>query len=504
MAILSLFGTAKMKKIFKELHTPVWLLSLLIALLILRIPSFFEPYSYGDEMIYLTLGKAIRRGVPLYKGVHDNKPPLLYILAAISGSLFWFKVILAIWSLVTVFVFWKLTKALFPQNTKLQKVATLIFGILTTIPLLEGNIINAELFMIGPIILGFLILLTKKLSNKNIFISGILFSIATLFKVPAAFDIPAIIIFWLCTMPLNKKGIKTIGKNTLILALGFATPIAITFVWYFLRGAFKEYLIAAFLQNFGYLSSWRPSETSKPFLVKNAPLLLRAGIVFLGNLILFWKRKRLSRQFILITSWLLFSLFAVTLSERPYPHYLIQSVGPIAFLFAMLFTLKNFEQILSIVPLTLFSFVPVYFHFWYYPTSSYYVRFIKLATGRITKDTYLSSFGRNVQNNYKIAEFVSNSSWKEDKIFVWGEDSSTIYALTKRLPPGKYVATYHIKDFSTPDELLATLMKDPPKFIIILPNSDPPVNLIFFVKTFYKHIETFGGAQIWSRPSPVK
>ena len=55
----------------------------------------FEPYYYGDEMIYLALGQGLRQGIPLYLGLHDNKPPLLYLTAAISGNLFLFKVILA-------------------------------------------------------------------------------------------------------------------------------------------------------------------------------------------------------------------------------------------------------------------------------------------------------------------------------------------------------------------------------------------------------------------------
>src|SRR3990167_11226717 len=102
-----------MKTFLNKLHTPTWLFVLLSVVFILRIPSFFEPYSYGDEMIYLTLGEAIRRGIPLYSGIHDNKPPLLYVMAAIAGNLFWFKAILTIWHIVTIFLFWKLSQALF-------------------------------------------------------------------------------------------------------------------------------------------------------------------------------------------------------------------------------------------------------------------------------------------------------------------------------------------------------------------------------------------------------
>src|SRR5258708_39855753 len=108
----------KVKEIDKALGIPNWLVGLLALIFIFRIPSFFEPYSYGDEMIYLTLGNAIRHGVPLYQGIHDNKPPLLYLLAAFSENLFWFKAILAGWSIVTIFIFWKFTEFFFPKKEK--------------------------------------------------------------------------------------------------------------------------------------------------------------------------------------------------------------------------------------------------------------------------------------------------------------------------------------------------------------------------------------------------
>lgn len=481
----------------KKCHTPKWLFILLLVVLMLRIPSFFEPYSYGDEMIYLSLGEAIRRGVPLYKEIHDNKPPLLYITAAVAGSLFWFKAILTIWHLTTVFLFWKLSCVLFPRKANFQKVATLIFALLTTLPLLEGNIVNAELFMIGPMIAAFLILLSKKLSFKNIFAAGMLFSVATLFKVPAVFDIPAIVFLWLATNKLDKKNFKQIAVNTSCLALGFLAPIVLTIIWYYLRGAAGEYIIAAFLQNVGYLSTWRPADVQKSFLTRNAPLLFRAAVVGFGLLIMYWKRKKLSRQFIFITAWLLLSLFAVTLSERPYPHYLIQSVPSMSFLLAILFTHKTVEQALVIIPLTLAFFVPVYFKFWYYPTTPYYLRFIKFAGGALSRDEYLSSFGDDIVRNYKISDYIVSSTRKQDKVFVWG-DSSVIYALSRRFPPGKYIANYHIRDFSSPEETMASFKPVMPKLIIILPGSPPFPELILFLRKNYILLDTIDGAQIWN------
>src|SRR5258708_33232465 len=176
----------KVKEIDKALGIPNWLVGLLALIFIFRIPSFFEPYYYGDEMIYLTLGNAVRHGLTLYKQIHDNKPPLLYLTAAIAGNLFWFKAILAIWMLATCVAFFQLTRILFEKNKLAQKVSVIIFAILTTIPLFEGNIVNAELFLIGPIIIAMVLLLQK----RGTLVAGLLLVIAALFKIPAAFDAP--------------------------------------------------------------------------------------------------------------------------------------------------------------------------------------------------------------------------------------------------------------------------------------------------------------------------
>ncbi len=490
------------EKLLDKIHTPLWLTILLALVMLFRIPNFIEPYSYGDEMIYLSLGEAVRQNIPLYGGIHDNKPPLLYLTAAIAGNLFWFKVILAAWSLVTVVLFWKLSKALFPKSIKFQKISTIVFAILTTIPLLEGHIANAENFMIGPIIAAFLILLTKKLDFKNLFTAGVLFSIAALFKIPAAFDLPVIIFLWITIAGFKMKKLKTISKNTLYLFIGFIAPIAATFVWYLARGAFSEYLIAAFLQNFGYLSSWRPDDVVDPFLVRNGPLLIRAGIVAVGLGILYWKRKKLSKQFIFLTAWLLFNLFAISLSERPYPHYLLQAVPAISLLIGFLFTQKTVEQTFSIIPLALAILVPVHFNYWHYSTTDYYVRFVKFATKNMSQEEYLTSFGGHIIRNYEISRFLVQSTAKSDPVFVWGGDSAMIYALSRRLPPVKYVATYHIKDFSSPKEIAVALENTPPKQIVILPNSSPYPELVMLLRENYILVSTIKGAEIWNQISP--
>ncbi|HKB88160.1 MAG TPA: hypothetical protein VKC53_00780 [Patescibacteria group bacterium] len=475
---------------------PAWVLGILALVLILRIPSFFEPYYYGDEMIYMSLGQGVRQGLTLYKDIHDNKPPLLYLTAAVAGNLFWFKAILCFWSLISIVFFYKLSAKLFEKNEKAQMVSTSIFAILTTIPLFEGNIVNSELFMIGFTIIALFILLSESLNSKKIFFAGVLFGLGTLFKVPAAFDLPVIIIYWFITNDFKNWG--NVIKNTIILSLGFGTPILFTFGWYYFRGALPEYIKAAFLQNVGYLSSFRPSDVQKPFYVRNAPLLIRALIVALGSFALFLSRKKVSRNFILFSIWTLLALFAVTLSERPYPHYFVQVLPPLSLLFGMFFAEKSVMQSLAVLPLALTFFVPVYYKFYYYQTASYYVRFINFATGKTNKMEYFQAFGSTVNRNYEIAKFLSQSSKVSDRVFMWDPDSAVVYALSRRLPPIKYVADYHVLDYSSQSEVARELTNNLPKFIV-LTSAHPFPDLNPLLRTKYLLINQIENASIYAR-----
>ena len=113
-----------------------FLLLIIALLLFLRLPSLFEPYWYGDEGIYLTIGHALNKGLVLYRQIHDNKPPTLYYLAALSQTVFGFRLLLLIWMIPTIYIFHLLSKKLF--SPLLSKLSTIIFLIFSSIPLIEG------------------------------------------------------------------------------------------------------------------------------------------------------------------------------------------------------------------------------------------------------------------------------------------------------------------------------------------------------------------------------
>jgi hypothetical protein len=101
-----------------------------------------------------------------------------------------------------------------------------------------------------------------------------------------------------------------------------------------------------------------------------------------------------------------------------------------------------------------------------------------------------------------LAEIINKSVGRKEKVLVWGPDTSLIYALSRRFPPIRYVAQYHISDFSSNVGVLETIVKSPPKLIILLPNSPDFPEIFDFLKENYLLIESSDGAEVWSKISP--
>ena len=81
---------------------------------------------------------------------------------------------------------------------------------------------------------------------------------------------------------------------------------------------------------------------------------------------------------------------------------------------------------------------------------------------------------------------------------MWGPDSAAVYALSKRLPPIKYVVDYHILENSTKAQEAKNIAANPPKFII-LTSDNPYPELLPLIKQKYILINTIDNANIYSR-----
>jgi hypothetical protein len=444
---------------------------LLIALLfiILRLPSLFEPNWYGDEGIYLVLGLAIRKGLTLYSQIHDNKPPTLYYLAALSQSVFGFRLLLSLWMIPTIYAFYLLAQK--------NKIATIIFLIFSSIPIIEGNIANAEVFMLLPTILGIYLFLYK----KQFFLPGLLLGLAFTIKVPVAVEFAFVCAYSFFYIPKNRI------LNILKLCFGFAAPISLYFLYFYLRGASGEFLFAALLQNFGYLSSWATGSHSGN--ATSGGLLVRGLILLLSWVVLYFysKKSKTNLHSIFLFGWFASALFGAVLSSRPYPHYLIQVLPS---LIIIIFAYRQLKALIFI-PLIFFVFSLIKYKFYFYPVLSYYQNFYFHKNNP-------QFFNSELSETNTITDYIKSNTTPSDKIFVWG-DAPFIYVASGRLPVGRFTVAYHIADFQQYKYIMDQLKAHPPKIIVYYPmNGRPFIELDKFIEFYYHPTLQSGSGIVYS------
>jgi hypothetical protein len=439
-----------------------------ILFFVLRLPSLFEPYWYGDEGVYLALGQGIRHGLTLYSQIFDNKPPAIYYFAVLAQTVFGYRLLLLLWMIPTCYYFFRLAqKYLTP---KLSQVALLFFVVLTSIPVIEGHIANAEIFMLLPTILGFL------LFEKHAFWSGLLLGFAFLFKVPVAIEF----FFIFCFVFFILKKYKDF-KYLFIFGSSFFVPLIITMVYYQINQALWPYMSSAFLQNFGYLSSWSTgSQNSSP---ATAGLPLRLGLMLLSWVVFYFLycKKTIDKKFLFLSSWFTACLFGVLLSTRPYPHYLIQIVPP---LILVILYHKNYllNKILLILILAYSIF---YYKFYFYATFSYYKNIVQYALNQKSTESYRQYFGNNVNSFYQISQYIDAKSLADDEIYIWSDDPY-IYPLSARLPSTKYITAYHVLDYRGYDLTISQLQTRLPRIIVYNLSMNRPFPLLdTFIRNYY-------------------
>lgn len=468
-----------------------WFLTvILLIFFLLRFPSLFEPYWYGDEGIYQVIGNSLNQNRLLYKDIWDNKPPLLYLLYAIFNSdQFFVRLASLIFGILSVGVFFYLSKKLF-ANLKIPIFLTFVFALLFSLPTLEGNIANAENFMLLPILLSaFLILkLSREAGSRfteKLLLAGTLLGIAFLFKIVAVFDLAAFLVFMsLLNLSLNKK-----LHFITLLVLGFIAPTAVTSLFFFSKGAFSDYISAVFSSNIGYVGYGNTAVL--PFSL----LFVKLILLFIFISFLFVQRKKLPTSTLFILSWFAFSLFNTLFSQRPYPHYLLVLIPSFSLLLGFLFLGKSLRKkaivILAVTLLIVFmSFSLNVFG----KTIGYYKNFSLFITGLRAVSSYQSFFDRKTSRDYALAQYIKSKT-DDNSMFLWGNNAQ-LYKMVGTLPPGKYIVTYHITYYKDGvSNTKKAIDRAKPKFIVVMPDQKP----MPFTLTNYFQKASINNAVIYER-----
>lgn len=454
-----------------------FLLILSVVFFILRFPSLFEPYWYGDEGVYQALGHAINNGKLLYQAIWDNKPPMLYMIYAFFGAdQFWVKFASLIFGLLAIIVFFYLSRKIF-RDLRASIISTSVFALFFGLPILEGNIANAENFMALPILLGALVLVNlkesedKKIWRKNllmIFLVGVFISLAFLIKIVAIFDFAAFLLFLFfmhknIIVHLKRKNYRAYEVKKLFFYIsGFLTLPLLTAAFFFLKGALVPFINATFFSNIGYVGY------GNQFIVPQGLLIFKLILLLSFSYFIFLKRKVLGTAGTFALLWFSFSLFNAFFSQRPYTHYLLVLLPSFAILVGIFLENKKLQKMYLSFLLISAILIAVNFSF-YFKILPYYSNFLAFISNKKTVVQYQRFFDRITPLDYQLASFVKFNTKPKDNIFIWGNNAQ-LYKLSNKLPPGKYTVAYHIT--STKNGLKETtkdLKQKKPKFIIIMP-----------------------------------
>ena len=486
-----------LKQIDRKCEEYLELLILLLTVVLLRIPNFFEPYWYVDEAIYLTVGNGLKQGLRLYTDIIDHKTPLIYYLAMVPNQ-FYFRLLNLGWMMVTTALFFSLAKKLFVK-TRIAFISTLIFVLLTTLPWLEGNIPNGELFVLGFVMAGFWLLsktagwqrffystkLPLKKLNRQWWLltgSGVFFGLGILTKVPALLDLgAALMIGWFVFIAklTAKKTAWSVRLKSLLqflaqsgwLLLGALIPIGLSIAYFVSVGSGRDYLDFGLLYNVRYSSDWQLDFTNPALQFL---FTLPGKIISLGAILgLLSFTKKFTPRFQFAASWLVLSLFAALLSNRPYPHYLIQAVPAFSLLlveFGLAIkyspkrkTMAVIGGLLLLLPFTITGLLNVR----PYSTSQYYGQFYRLLSGQISQSTYDQSFDGLVKDNYEAADLIYGLNGQ--RIFIWGTNPM-LYALTQTTPTSRFTVSFHIKSFNDYQRTMEQIRAEKPKIIVVMNN----------------------------------
>lgn len=465
-----------MIKLIKKYEGLVVILALVV---VLRLPSLYEPAWYGDENIYLAIGQGVSKGLVLYQDITDfpNKPPMIYLMAAVFGNVFWFRLVLMIWNGVNVAIMYFFLRMLFKGQRWIWNGFTLLFVLLTCLPFWEGNIANAEIFWIMPVTAGFLLLWKlKKTSNKMQVIrlataAGVVLGVAFLFKIPVVMDIGAAIlvffVFW------HKKLIDVVKKTFLrreiyLVGLGLVVPVGLAIGFHLLQGVSPVDLINIAVGSAGYVSVWQEQTGIMAYLGFGS-LYSRAVLMVLVVSGIYLVRKRLSKEMIMASVWLVMALFGALISGRPYPHYLLQMVPAMVLVLAILVSKKITRAGIGVAMVLALIGVGAYirFDFYRYPVVAYYKNFWESVTGKIDEYEYYNRFDSRMERNYKVASYLKTRTNESDKIYIWGTEPG-IYVLSDRLMVGRLVTSFHVEDLNEYEALGKEIAKKLPKYIVIM------------------------------------
>lgn len=461
----------------------------ILLLVILRLPSIFEPHWNSDEGLFASIASTLGNGALLYEDVWDHKPPAIfaiYSLANYAGSLnlVMVKILSLLFSIATLILIYKTAKKL--AGLKVGVLSAFIATLLLGLPVIESNIANCENFFVFFTTLGIYLCLDEG-TVKNL-LAGLSFGVASLFSITPFFELIALILYFSLLCLKAKKYSKNL-KSILCILATCSIPWLLTLFYFSYKGIIDEFLYASFTFN---LESIREISTNSlgfvifPNTILSRIIILTIALIFIGKIYL---KANSSDSWLFITLWITFNIFSILFFQKAYPHLLIQIVPAFSILTGLLLSSLRkvkFEKKLVKFGLFILSVIFVLNLFtegFPFPQTlhpvKYYINFYKYLSGKIDTVSYSKTFGEETYNSYRLNTLLRQNFSDIKNTYVWTSDP-WIYYLADLDTPVRYLKSSEAS-FNW-GEVKSSLVKNPPELVIIDSNSQPSYNLLIFLE----------------------
>lgn len=498
-----------MKNFRKNISKEHWIFAAILFLIfILRYPSLFEPFWYGDEGIFAAVGRNLNQGGVLYETAWDNKPPMIYLTYQVifnlfGVSMFWLRLVTLTVVLCVAAIIYETSEATI--GAKRALVAALVFGFLSSLRIIEGNLALTEIYMILPITLAMMVAVKRKFDYPSVFVAGFLFAVGSLYKQVGALEAAALGIF----LFLTTERFFDFFKKGLVLTFGFVVPYAFTILYFAPKNLLNDYIFAAYT----YYRIYLEESPQYQIFINASKILPILSVIFYG----LYQKYKLKKVEIttLFFLWVAFSLLGSYFSGRTYGHYLVQAVPAVSLLVASIvipfkagrwslqfttaraiFAAFFFIPLLILTRLLFSDFLsggPI-------NQIKYYKNFIDYAAGNKGLGEYNNFFDRNVNTIMALADSIDQSGYRGKIIYIWG-DFPWLYAIVDAKNPSRYVTSFHVFGVPNgPEEVASDLNSNLPDLIIKSEHSIGYFSeLEMLIANRYTHVSKVETADVYRR-----
>ncbi|MGC1183586.1 MAG: glycosyltransferase family 39 protein [Candidatus Dormiibacterota bacterium] len=405
----------------------------LVLLLVLRLPSLFEPHWYTDEAGYANVAYQMAHGKVLFLTTWNNKPPLLFWIYQLGFGIggtseFGIHLISTVTEAMGLLGTWMLARqVLSPRRVW---VAMLLTAFFLAAPFLNGDLALPENLLIGLTPWSMLAVLAALRAPGNgrallwALAAGVLFGGAVLIQQTALADLAAAMVV---IVVASRRGWWLAGGTFAAAALVFAAVLT-------------PFVMAAGLHNVFFLlvTSYNGYTTSSlhPSLVSLLPRAV-AGLLLVGGAFLArsWPAKRL-----LPWVWLATLLLAYGLPNRDYLHFLLPAVPAACLLVARARVPQwgwwRSRSRLAVLPLL--GSVAVGGFIWgsllgagfaqgslftAKLTGEYYPAFVGRLTGAVSMTDYVSLYSHAAVSEYQAVTWIRRNHLTGSTAVIWSPDS---------------------------------------------------------------------------------